>query len=332
LFRRAQLKALVSIHGKEAGRGGDLTHDETTIIQGALDLTEKTVLDSMTPIESTFSLDIQSKLDWETLEKILARGHSRVPVYDGNPRNIIGLLLVKSLVTVRAEDETPLSAVSIRRMPRVGSDMPLYDILNEFQKGGSHMAAVIKSKQQRKDVRLHHQESTMDGSDGCNCESGDKDLEKGIQIGAADNDENRPEHSSQNGEDNGKKEQSHIHSDDPLGGSAGQIDDVEEGEVIGIITLEDVMEELLQEEILDETDEFIDVHRRVRVAAVAAAQVNRAGSLVRRVGSFSHPQLGLSKQGQHAVNKVREVQDWRQKSLAAIDNDITTPLLGVDRT
>ncbi|CAK9865792.1 unnamed protein product [Sphagnum jensenii] len=332
LFRRAQLKALVSIHGKEAGRGGDLTHDETTIIQGALDMTEKTALDSMTPIESTFSLDIQSKLDWETLEKILARGHSRVPVYDGNPRNIIGLLLVKSLVTVRAEDETPLSAVSIRRMPRVGSDMPLYDILNEFQKGGSHMAAVIKSKQQRKDVRLHHQEITMDGSDECNCESGDKDLEKGIQIGAADNDENQPEHSSQNGEENGKKEQSHIHSDDPLGGSAGQVDDVEEGEVIGIITLEDVMEELLQEEILDETDEFIDVHRRVRVAAVAAAQVNRAGSLVRRVGSFSHPQLGLSKQGQHAVNKVREVQEWRQKSLAAIDNDITTPLLGVDRT
>jgi len=41
LFRRAQLKALVSIHGKEAGKGGDLTHDETTIIQGALDLTEK---------------------------------------------------------------------------------------------------------------------------------------------------------------------------------------------------------------------------------------------------------------------------------------------------
>ena len=26
--------------------------------------------------------------------KVLARGHSRVPVYSGNPRNIIGLLLV----------------------------------------------------------------------------------------------------------------------------------------------------------------------------------------------------------------------------------------------
>ncbi|RWV97914.1 hypothetical protein GW17_00039268 [Ensete ventricosum] len=50
LFRRAQLKALVSIHSKErfrsfqAGKGGELTHDETTIISGALDLTEKVYL------------------------------------------------------------------------------------------------------------------------------------------------------------------------------------------------------------------------------------------------------------------------------------------------
>lgn len=30
----------------------------------------------------------------EAMGKILARGHSRVPVYSGNPRNVIGLLLV----------------------------------------------------------------------------------------------------------------------------------------------------------------------------------------------------------------------------------------------
>uniref|UniRef100_A0A0D6R9I1 CNNM transmembrane domain-containing protein n=1 Tax=Araucaria cunninghamii TaxID=56994 RepID=A0A0D6R9I1_ARACU len=29
LFRRAQLKVFVSIHGQEAGKGGELTHDET---------------------------------------------------------------------------------------------------------------------------------------------------------------------------------------------------------------------------------------------------------------------------------------------------------------
>ncbi|MBA0628951.1 hypothetical protein Godav_023580, partial [Gossypium davidsonii] len=152
LFRRAQLKALVSIHSQEAGKGGELTHDETTIISGALDLTEKTAEEAMTPIESTFSLDVNSKLDWEAMGKILARGHSRVPVYSGNPKNIIGLLLVKSLLTVRPETETPVSAVSIRRIPRVPADMPLYDILNEFQKGSSHMAAVVKAKGKNKNL------------------------------------------------------------------------------------------------------------------------------------------------------------------------------------
>ncbi|GJN14293.1 hypothetical protein PR202_gb01097 [Eleusine coracana subsp. coracana] len=214
LFRRAQLKALVSIHSKEAGKGGELTHDETTIISGALDLTEKTAEEAMTPIESTFSLDVDSKLDWEAIGKILARGHSRVPVYSGNPRNIIGLLLVKSLLTVRAETETPVSAVSIRRIPRVPSDMPLYDILNEFQKGSSHMAAVV------------------------------------------------------NGNTTPKSSE-----------------DIDDGEVIGIITLEDVFEELLQEEIVDETDEYVDVHKRIRVAAAAAASsVARAPSVRRLTG------------------------------------------------
>lgn len=40
-----------------------MTHDETTIIAGALELTEKKARDAMTPISETFAIDINAKLD-----------------------------------------------------------------------------------------------------------------------------------------------------------------------------------------------------------------------------------------------------------------------------
>ncbi|XP_023529506.1 DUF21 domain-containing protein At2g14520 isoform X2 [Cucurbita pepo subsp. pepo] len=118
LFRRAELKALVNMHGNEAGKGGELTHDETTIIAGALELTEKTASDAMTPISETFVIDINAKLDRKLMNLVLAKGHSRVPVYYEEQTNIIGLILVKNLLTIHPDDEIPVKNVTIRRIPR----------------------------------------------------------------------------------------------------------------------------------------------------------------------------------------------------------------------
>ncbi|XP_061957750.1 DUF21 domain-containing protein At2g14520-like isoform X4 [Populus nigra] len=144
LFRRAELKTLVNFHGNEAGKGGELTHDETTIIAGALELTEKTASDAMTLISETFAIDINDKLDRELMSLILEKGHSRVPVYYEQPTNIIGLILANNLLTIHPEDKVPVKNVTIRRIPRVPETLPLYDILNEFQKGHSHMAVVTR--------------------------------------------------------------------------------------------------------------------------------------------------------------------------------------------
>ncbi|GAB2292078.1 DUF21 domain-containing protein [Dionaea muscipula] len=266
LFRRAELKTLVNMHGNEAGKGGELTHDETTIIAGALEMTEKTVADAMTPIYETFAIDINATLDRETMNSILENGHSRVPVYYQEATNIIGLILVKNLLTIDPDDAVPVKSVTIRRIPRVPETMPLYDILNEFQKGYSHMAVVVR--------RLY---KPTEGPDGKRFADNNTDSVKEVRLAVDGEPEPVPREKSlqqkrplrhwqtfpnnmksNRGSRSSKKWCKEIYSD------ILEIDDkslprpLDEEETVGIITMEDVIEELLQEEIYDETDHHFD--------------------------------------------------------------------------
>ncbi|CAN6450314.1 unnamed protein product [Victoria cruziana] len=245
LFRRAELKTLVNLHGNEAGKGGELTHDETTIIAGALELTEKTAKDSMTPIFETFAIDINAKLDSSMMRLILDKGHSRVPIYYEQPTNIIGLILVKNLLSIHPAHEVPVKNVTIRKIPRVPENMPLYDILNEFQKGHSHMAVVVRPRRSYTVRELH---VNIDSDTAAPSQENNvkipKPLHKAKSLPSL----------SHRGTPRGRKWTKDIFADvlhienNPLPKVS------EEEEAVGIITMEDVIEELLQEEIFDETD------------------------------------------------------------------------------
>lgn len=257
LFRRAELKTLVNLHGNEAGKGGELTHDETTIIAGALELSEKIASDAMTPISETFAIDINAKLDRFLMNLILEKGHSRIPVYYEQPTNIIGLILVKNLLTIHPEDEVPVKSVTIRRIPRVQETLPLYDILNEFQKGHSHMAVVVRlsnkvrEKPASKDPRVA---AAMDVKiDIDDQKPGEKPVKTKRPLQKWKSFPNSGSNSFKS-----KKWTKDMYSD------ILQIDGKplpklpEEEEAVGIITMEDVIEELLQEEIFDETDHHFE--------------------------------------------------------------------------
>lgn len=258
LFRRAELKTLVNFHGNEAGKGGELTHDETTIIAGALELSEKTASDAMTPISDTFSIDINAKLDRELMNIILEKGHSRIPVYYEQPTNIIGLILVKNLLTVHTDEELPVKSVTIRRIPKVAESLPLYDILNEFQKGHSHMAVVVRQCEQPgtktplsekgvKEVRVD-----VDGDRKT-------PLEKSLQTKRSFKQwKSFPSKGSNSfkGNFSSKKWNKEMYSD--ILDIHGKPLPVPDEEAVGVITMEDVIEELLQEEIFDETDHQFD--------------------------------------------------------------------------
>ncbi|KAB1997753.1 hypothetical protein ERO13_D12G041400v2 [Gossypium hirsutum] len=252
LFRRAELKTLVNLHGNEAGKGGELTHNETTIIAGALELSAKTAKDAMTPISEAFAVDINAKLDRDLMNLVLEKGHSRVPVYYEQTTNIIGLILVNNLLTIHPEDEVPVKSVTIRRIPRVQEELPLYDILNEFQKGHSHMAVVV-----RQCNRTDESPSNRDGRPlpevRVDMDADKHPKEKVLRRKRSLKWKSFPATGrSFKGGSRSKKWTKGTDSD-ILHLNDNPLPTLPE-EAIGIITMQDVIEELLQEEIFDETD------------------------------------------------------------------------------
>ncbi|KAF9017517.1 DUF21-domain-containing protein [Hymenopellis radicata] len=162
IYRRVELKELIAMHASDSTHGGDLKHDTVTIIGATLDLQEKVVSQAMTSIENVFMLPIDAKLDYETLSKIVATGHSRVPVYEEveipvpvqpgsyvNPKpqkakKIVGIFLVKQCVLLDPKDATPLRTLQLNRVPFVPNNESLLGILDKFQEGRSHIAIVSR--------------------------------------------------------------------------------------------------------------------------------------------------------------------------------------------
>eukprot|EP00918_Siedleckia_nematoides_P016607 GHVU01035701.1.p1 GENE.GHVU01035701.1~~GHVU01035701.1.p1 ORF type:complete len:292 (+),score=57.03 GHVU01035701.1:531-1406(+) len=110
-YARPHLKALIRMHRRETScksvAGGDsaadteqrLGSDEVVVIEGALDMANKTLGQIMVPVEKTFMLEWQTKLTQSLKAHIVAMGHSRIPLYDESRDNIKGILHAKSLIT-----------------------------------------------------------------------------------------------------------------------------------------------------------------------------------------------------------------------------------------
>jgi len=128
---------------EEEGRG-PLTEDEVRIIRGALNMREKTCgEDVYTPLEDVFSLELGAVLDKETMEKISEKRHSRIPIYRKHRGHIIGIILTKRLIHISPEENVRVNTLKLTQLPRVTTETPLYTLLNQFQKGKSHMALVL---------------------------------------------------------------------------------------------------------------------------------------------------------------------------------------------
>lgn len=143
-YKKAGLKTLVTLH-KTLGTvpGERLNEDEVTIITAVLDLKEKPVGSIMTPMQDVFTMSADTVLDEKMMDTILSQGYSRIPIYaPENPRNYIGMLLVKILITYDPEDCLRVRDFALATLPETAPETSCLDIVNFFQEGKSHMVLV----------------------------------------------------------------------------------------------------------------------------------------------------------------------------------------------
>jgi CBS domain containing-hemolysin-like protein len=143
-----ELKLIVS-----SSRGlGYLPEAQEDMIHRVLDLGEVAVREIMVPRNAIVSVSSEATLD-DVLETMIREQHSRLPVYEGAPEKIIGLLHYKDLLPVWEERRQsirtgrPNRAFRVSRLLRrhlvVPETKPLSQMLEEFRKGASHMAMVV---------------------------------------------------------------------------------------------------------------------------------------------------------------------------------------------
>ena len=122
-----------------------INHDEFNMVTGALQMSRINLEDIMTPLDKVYMLSTESILTMEQMASIVAAGFSRIPIYENDPHNVRGIMLVKNLIVVSPEDHRVVGSLGLRPPLVVAKTMGLHELLNAFQTGRSHIALVVDS-------------------------------------------------------------------------------------------------------------------------------------------------------------------------------------------
>ena len=121
---------------------GIIEEEQGDIIQSALDFADTNVKEVLTPRNKIFALNIR-ELDKEKLHKIIINtNYSRIPIYDGNFDNIIGVLHIKTYLSAYLRNPNVSIKRKLQKPYFVSSNIMIDDLFNGFKKHHTHIAIV----------------------------------------------------------------------------------------------------------------------------------------------------------------------------------------------
>jgi CBS domain containing-hemolysin-like protein len=127
----------------EGEKGGVVGKNEGEIINGVFELSEVKVKEVMTPRVNMVCVEAETKLK-EVIKIFKEHKYSRIPVYDGNIDEIIGIIYIKDLLNFWNFEKEDLRAIEFIRLPFfIPESKPIGDLLKEFRQKMIHVAIVV---------------------------------------------------------------------------------------------------------------------------------------------------------------------------------------------
>jgi CBS domain containing-hemolysin-like protein len=122
---------------------GELTKDESEMLEHTLDLADLTVTAVMRPIEEMISLDLTQPIQ-QSLQIVIETRYSRYPVID-SAKNIVGMVHIKDLLEKLYHQKNIISLQDlIRPTLKLSWHLPATELLQQFREGTSHFAVIYR--------------------------------------------------------------------------------------------------------------------------------------------------------------------------------------------
>ncbi len=137
-----ELKILVETGSEHGG----IEEEEKEMIHGVIELGEKRVHEVMVPRIGIRAVNVDDPMD-EVLDTLVRAGHSRLPVYEENLDNIVGILYAKDLLPYLKGNGRGRAAIDLRALVRppvyVPESKAVDELLHEMQTAKRHIAIVV---------------------------------------------------------------------------------------------------------------------------------------------------------------------------------------------
>jgi len=148
LYDKSTIQRKHEISMDELSKALEITSDENThkqekdMLKGIIRFKDKTVNDILVSRADLVALDITTPFK-KVIDFIIEAGFSRIPVYEGNPDYIKGILYVKDLLPHLNKPEDFHWQSLIRPAYFVPETKQIDDLLEEFRTNKNHIAIVV---------------------------------------------------------------------------------------------------------------------------------------------------------------------------------------------